>query len=154
MLTTARSYRVISICVVVFIGFVAAFAGKLYIASNAAEARGHENLSLELVGESVTAASSADDQPVDEQQDDRADDRADPPRGLLLTSHESRGQESADKRAGDAQQNRDDPAARVVSGHQELRDRADDQTEQQPSNDVHFSSTVGAGDHAPAHPYG
>src|SRR6187549_433387 len=64
MLTTARSYRVISICVVVFIGFVAAFAGKLYIASNAAEARGHENLSLELVGEFVTAASSADDQPA------------------------------------------------------------------------------------------
>jgi len=45
----------------------------------------------------------------------------------------------------DAQQDRDDPAARIISRHQEFGDRADDETEQQPSNDVHFSSTVGAG---------
>src|SRR6185436_20136450 len=80
-----------------------------------------------------------DDETIDEQQNDRPDDRADPPCRRVLSPQQRRGQEAADERAGDAEQNRDDPAAGVASRHQELRNRADDQTKQNPSDDVHFA---------------
>src|SRR5215213_4728069 len=79
----------------------------------------------------------ADDESIDEQQRDRADDRSDTPRRLLLTSHESRGQEAADERTRDTEKNRDDPAARIASRHEELGDCAYDEAKKNPSDDVH-----------------
>src|ERR1051326_7282462 len=79
----------------------------------------------------------ADDQAIDEQQDYRTDDRANPARRLLLPAHEGRSEEAANERAGDAEEDGNDPATRVSSRHQELGDGADDETEQQPSDDIH-----------------
>ena len=50
-------------------------------------------------------------------------------------SQQCRRQEAADERAGDAEQNRHDPATRITARHEELRDRADDQTKQNPSDE-------------------
>src|SRR3989442_2279454 len=101
--------------------------------------RGARGLELEVGG--LDHGAPADDQPVEEQQDDRADKRADPAGCLLLIPEECRGQEAADEGAGNSEENGDDPATRVTAGHEELGDRADNETEQQPSNDVHASSS-------------
>src|SRR5438132_1575238 len=85
---------------------------------------------------------TADDQPVNEQQDDCADDRADPAGRLLLTSEQRRGQEAADERTGNTEENGHDPATWVTTGHEELGDRAYDETEQKPSKNVHCSSST------------
>jgi hypothetical protein len=89
-----------------------------------------------VVRRSLDNGAPTDDQAVHEQQNHRADDRADPAGGRLIASHECRGQEAADERACNAEENRDDPAARVATRQEELRDRADNQTEEEPSKDV------------------
>src|ERR1700680_2177265 len=96
--------------------------------------RGAQGLGLDS-GATLDHSPPADDQPVDEQQNDRPDNRADPSGRLLLTSKQRRRQEAADERAGNAEENGHDPATRVMSRHEELGDRAYDETEQQPSND-------------------
>src|SRR5947208_7487711 len=85
--------------------------------------------------------SAADDEAVDEQQDHRPDDRADPARRLLTAAQQGGCQESADERAGDAQQYGDNPATGITARHKELGDCTHHQTEQKPSNDVHVSSS-------------
>src|SRR5687768_10214447 len=97
---------------------------------------------LLLQGRNVSDDSAAaDDHPVDEQKHHRTDDRANPASGLIVRTHQSRGEESTHEGAGNTKQDRDDPATRVAAGHEELGDRANDQTKQQPSNDVHLSSS-------------
>jgi hypothetical protein len=50
-------------------------------------------------------------------------------------------QEPANERAGDAEKDRDNPTTRIISRHEELCDRADDETKQQPSKDSHALSS-------------
>src|SRR6202022_160123 len=101
--------------------------------------RGARGLELEVGN--LDHGAAADDQAVEEEQDDRADNRADPAGCLLLTAKQRRREEAADEGAGNSEENGDDPATRVTAGHEELGDRANDETEQQPSNDVHASSS-------------
>ena len=51
---------------------------------------------------------------------------------------ERAGDESADDRAGDADEHRDDDAAWVVAGQDHLRDGADEEAEDDPSDDSHL----------------
>jgi hypothetical protein len=47
------------------------------------------------------------------------------------------GDQAADDRTGDADQGRDDEPARVLTGHDQLRDRPGKQTKHYPSDDSH-----------------
>src|SRR5687768_17839291 len=93
-------------------------------------------------GEGSDDSATADDHPVDEQEQDRADNRSDPAGRLICPSEERRGQKTTYERACNTEQDRHDPATRVTARHKELGDRTDDQTKQQPSDDVHFSSSM------------
>src|SRR5262245_878880 len=78
------------------------------------------------------------DHAVDQQQDHRADDRADPTdRVADLVQAERLPAEPADERATDAEQDRRDPAHRLRAGHDEARDRADDETDHQREQNLH-----------------
>ena len=46
--------------------------------------------------------------------------------------------ETAEQRADDAEHHRDDDAARITTRHQQLGNRADDQTEDDPSKNAHL----------------
>jgi hypothetical protein len=75
-------------------------------------------------------------EPVQEQQDHRADDRSDEACWLSgLIPAECLAEITGNKRAGDAEQNRNDATAGIFSRHQQFRDGADDKADDQNPND-------------------
>src|SRR5262245_29836795 len=81
----------------------------------------------------------SDGQPIENEQDDRADDGHDETHRIALAVQpHGPPQKPAEQRSGDAQQYGDDEPAGVAPGHQELRDDADDQTEDDPTDDSHL----------------
>src|SRR5262249_11545154 len=76
--------------------------------------------------------------PVDGEPDDRSDQRAHASRGLAgLIKPQGASQKPSDERPDDPEQNRDDEAAGITARHDELGERADDQTEQNPAENAH-----------------
>jgi hypothetical protein len=70
--------------------------------------------------------------------DDRADDRHDEPDGIAVpVQADQTAHEPTDENAHDSKDGRDDKATRIATRHEELGDDADDQTEQDPSDNVH-----------------
>src|SRR5262249_31574549 len=69
------------------------------------------------------------DEPVDPEQDHRADDRGDDAWTLswILVPARSAAEKPGQERARDAEQHRDDDAARVLARHEELRQRPGDE---------------------------
>src|SRR5204863_9363621 len=76
---------------------------------------------------------------VEREQKDRSEDRHDPAGGIV-GAPEGPPNERADQRSRHAQQGGDDEAAGVPPRHQELRDHAHDQAEDDLSNQVHGTS--------------
>lgn len=66
-------------------------------------------------------------QSIQQQQDHGTDDRHDPASDVIL-SHKKATDPRADKRARDAEQNRDDATAGILARHQQFRDCANDKT--------------------------
>jgi hypothetical protein len=71
---------------------------------------------------------------VQQQQDHGADDGHDPA-GDVIPARKDATDPGTNKRAGDAEQNRDDATAGISSRHQQFRDRTDDKTDKQSPND-------------------
>ena len=67
----------------------------------------------------------AEDHPVDQEKDHRADNRENESGGLafLIPTHRPP-EEGSEERAGDAEQNGDNATTGIPSGHEELRDDA------------------------------
>lgn len=76
----------------------------------------------------MPSGSLTPEQSIENQENDRADDRGDESRRLAFgIPMQSAADKSGKKRAGDAEKNRDDEAARIFPRHQKLRDSADDE---------------------------
>src|SRR5690606_41411706 len=78
--------------------------------------------------------------PVYEQQEKRAQNgqhKASEIKAVDATESEQRSKEAAKQRPGDAEQDRDDDAARVVTRHDEFRDDAGNESENDPSQNSH-----------------
>jgi hypothetical protein len=87
---------------------------------------------------------SPKNQSVEEEQNHRAHDRHDPTSDVILARKETT-DPSADKGAGDTEQNGNDTTAGIFSRHQQFRDGADDKADDQNPNDrmcaeVHMGS--------------
>src|SRR5262245_61038874 len=78
---------------------------------------------------------------IDEQYDDGSDDRHDEPGALVLRVESHRPpEESAEERTDDAEQHGHYDAAGVPSGHHQLGDHADDETENYPAKNSEHRS--------------
>src|SRR5690606_17484963 len=87
----------------------------------------------------LDTGASACHHPVEAQQQQRAEERGNPARALSrAVPAERAADEAADQRAGNAQQNRHDDATRVVSRHDQLGNGADNQTEENPAQNLHL----------------
>src|SRR6185436_15860113 len=76
--------------------------------------------------------------PVYEEQDDRAHDRCQDARALAFPIPAGgASQERGDERSGDTEQNGHQNVAAVTSGHDQLGERADDQTDDDGPKNVH-----------------
>jgi len=69
----------------------------------------------------------AGDHPVEKQQQHGAHDRHDPVRRVVLVPGKHSSEPSADERARDAQEHRDDAATGIAPRHQKLGNGADDE---------------------------
>src|SRR5687768_7365191 len=92
----------------------------------------------------LSDAPASSDQAIEQQQQNGAHKRGNPP-GLLARPDEPErsSEKPAQQRAGDADQDGDDNPARVLAGHDQLGQRTDDKTEQNPLQDFHASSSAG-----------
>ena len=77
---------------------------------------------------------SPENQSIEQKQNHRAYDRHDPTSDVILAREETT-DPSADKGAGDTEQNGDDATAGIFSRHQQFRDGADDKADNQCPND-------------------
>jgi hypothetical protein len=71
---------------------------------------------------------------VEQQQDHGADDRHDPAGGIIL-AREDATDPCSYQCTGDTEQNRDDATTRISARHQQLCDRADNETDKDGPND-------------------
>jgi hypothetical protein len=79
--------------------------------------------------------------PIDPEDEDRPESRTDEARRLTRTIQVKRlPDESAEERADDTEENRDDDSTGIATRHDELRDDPDDQTEEDPTENAHDSS--------------
>src|SRR6187402_1499042 len=82
---------------------------------------------------------------VDEQHENGAHERHDESGAFIGAIHAERAaNEAAEQRADDAEHHRHDDAAGIFTGHQQLRNGAHYQTENNPSKNAHHSLTVRA----------
>ena len=99
----------------------------------------HRGTSL-AVGAAPMRSLSGDDA-IEEQQQQRATDREQPGADIeelvQVPDAEGAGYETADQGARDADQGRNDEATRIVTGHDQLRDRPRTQAEHNPTDDPH-----------------
>jgi hypothetical protein len=80
----------------------------------------------------------SDREAIHRKQDDRADDRHDEADGIaFLVQTDETAHEPTDDSAHDPDEGSDDETTRIAPWHEELGDDPDDQTEHDPSNDVH-----------------
>src|SRR5262245_40353137 len=85
-----------------------------------------------------SAAPAADYHSIDPEQDDSADDGHDDAGALTrLVPAERAAQPATDECTGNTKQNGDDETARILSGHDELRERANDETNDESSKNIH-----------------
>jgi hypothetical protein len=81
----------------------------------------------------VLLYAAPEEQSIQQQQDHCANDRHNPA-GDVILRHKKATEPRADKRASDAEQNRNDATAGVFPGHQQFRDRTDDKTNENGPN--------------------
>ena len=76
----------------------------------------------------MPSGSLTPEQSIENQENDRAEDRGDESRRLAFgIPMQSVADKSGEKRAGDAEKNRDDEATWIFPRHQKLRDSSDDE---------------------------
>ena len=83
---------------------------------------------------SISLSSSPKNQSVEQEQNHRAHDRHDPTGDVILAG-ENTADPSADKGAGDTEQHGDDATAGIFSRHQQFRDGANHEADNQNPND-------------------
>jgi hypothetical protein len=96
-----------------------------------------------LTGRHIAAPVRRHRHAVNEQHRNGAEHCHDEARRLAIGIQTQRSSdETAEQRADDAEHHRHDDAARITSRHQQLRDRADDQTEYDPTQNTHLNLTM------------